>query len=123
MATMRLKAALALAGAMLLLAACTVTPDPDPVVIEKPVDAFNAVGRPYTPHDGLRHGSLSTDVQRLQDARRLYELSRERRARTLERRQRQCRRQSDSRRVPIEGAPGEFVYCQPAVNTVPADID
>lgn len=107
----------------LLLAACATPPDQEPIVIDEPVDAFNAVGQPYTPHDGLNRGSLSTDVERLQNARRLYELSQEQRGQAVEYRQQRCLEQSGSRRVPVQGAAGGFVFCEPGVETVPTTID
>lgn len=123
MSMFRCSAATLLAGLLLSMAACTVTPEPKPIEIEEPVDAFNAVGRPHTPNNGRYRGGLSSDVQRLQDARRLYQLSQERQREAVERRQRLCRQHSDSRLVPVRGTPGKFVYCEPALNTRPADVD
>lgn len=101
---------------LLMLAACTSTPQPQPVVINEPVDAFNAVGQPYTPADGRYGTSLSGEVQRLQNARRLYQLSQEQQLQAIEHSQHVCRQQGNSRRVPIQ-APGEFYFCEPQPNT------
>lgn len=109
--------------AALMLTACTTPPDREPIIINEPVDAFNAVGQPYTPHDGRYSGNLSTDVERLQNARRLYELAQEQRGQSVEYRQQRCLEQSGSRRVPVQGAAGGFVFCEPGVETVPSTID
>lgn len=111
--------AMVLMGA-LVLTGCTPPPNAEPVVIEQPVDAFNAVGQPYTPSDGHYGSSLSTDVERLQDAHLLYENARVRpqhdgREETIDRSQQRCLQQSDSRRVPIKGGGAGAVYCEPAV--------
>lgn len=107
----------ALLGA-LALAGCVTPQNPKPVTIDEPVDAFNAVGRPYTPNDKHYGSSLSTDVERLQDAHRLYENARtrqhEQRADTVDRSQQDCLQQGDSRRVPIKGGGAGAVYCEPA---------
>src|SRR5699024_3262539 len=104
----------------LMLAACATPPDPEPIVIDEPVDAFDAVGQPYTPHDGHSRGGLSTDDERLQNARRMYELSQEQRGQAVEHRQHRCLEQSGSRRVPVQGAGGGFVSGEPAVESAPA---
>ena len=111
---------IALVLTTLMLTACATPPDPEPIVIDAPVDAFNAVDQPYTRHDGRSRGGLSTDVERLQNARRLYELSLEQRGQAVEHRQQRCLEQSGSRRVPVQGAAGGFVFCEPGVETAPA---
>lgn len=116
MITMRHKTALASAG-LLLLAGCATPPQTGLMAIDEPVDAFNAVGRPYTPLDGGYGGSLAGDVQRLQKARRLYHLSQERRRNVAERQRRACLEKAGSRRVVIHGITGDFVYCEPTPNT------
>lgn len=117
MTMIRYSVAAVMLGMLSVFTGCTISPDPDPVVIEEPIDAFNAVGRPYVPRDNSYGSTLSSEIQRLQNARRLYELSRERQLNAVQHRQRQCRQQSDSRRVPVQGTPGDFVYCQPVLNT------
>lgn len=113
---MRFIGAAALAPLLaLMLVGCTTPPKSQPVVIDEPVDAFNAVGNPRTPHNGHSGGSLSGDVQRLQDARALYERSQDRQQNAVERSQQHCLEQSDSRRVPIQGASSDAVFCEPAV--------
>lgn len=118
MNTLRFLLTASLLLVVLVLAGCTTPPDSKPVLIDEPVDAFNAVGRPYTPSDGSHQGSLSTDVEWLQDAHRLYENARVRQnnrsAVTADRSQERCLQQSDSRRVPIEGGAIGAVYCEPA---------
>lgn len=110
--------AMVLLGA-LVLTGCTPPPNAKPVTIDKPVDAFNAVGQPYTPNDGRHGSSLSSDVERLQDAHRLYQNARvwqtDRDEETIDRSQQHCLQQSDSRRVPIKGGGAGAVYCEPAV--------
>jgi|SRR5699024_4694063 len=104
-------------AALLLLAGCTTVPEPGPVVINEPVDALNAVAQPYRPylrHQGRSTGDLSTDVERLKSAHRLYELSQERKLREVEHRQQLCREQEDSRMVKVEGSLEPLVYCEPA---------
>src|SRR5690625_2378164 len=76
--------------AALMLAACATPPDREPIVIDEPVDAFNAVGQPSTPRNDSYRGGLSTDVERLKNARRLYQLSREQRQQSVEHRQQRC---------------------------------
>lgn len=115
---------LPLAALLLALCACTGAPEPEPPApVNKPIDAFEAVGEPYTPNDGRREGSLSTDVERLQNARRLYELEQERQANEVQRNQRLCREQPDSRKVRIEDGTGKAVYCEPALDSEPGDIE
>lgn len=97
------------------VAGCTAPPNPQPVAIDEPVDALNAVEPPHTSADSRFGGSLSTDVERLQDARRLYELTREQRRDDVERSQQRCLQHDDSRRVPITGAGAGAVFCEPAV--------
>lgn len=105
-------AAGALAGlALLALAACTTPPPTQPLRIEQPVDAFNAVGPSRTPGMTNAPGGLSADVQRLKNARRLYELSQQQQLQAVEHRQDVCREQPNSRRVPVKG-PGRFYYCE-----------
>lgn len=113
----RSSAVAALAAALLAIAGCA-TPQPSqPVNIDSPADAFNAVGSPYSSHAGTQSGSLSSDVNRLQGAKRLYEQSRNTRhrsQRTNHYSQQQCLQQSDSHKVPIKGAGAGAVFCQPA---------
>src|SRR5699024_5672457 len=72
----------ALSGAVLAIAGCATPQHKEPVTIERPADAFNAVGSPYKSSGNNNAGSLSQDVERLQDARRLYEQSRNTRRRS-----------------------------------------
>lgn len=122
MNTIRYGAVAVMLGCGFVLTGCTISPDPDYTVIEQPVDAYSAVGQTYAPNDRRYHGTLSTEIQRLQRARRLYELSQQRQLNAVQRRQRRCRQQNDSRLVPIEGTPGEFVYCEPSFKSRPSDL-
>src|SRR5699024_11034245 len=103
---------------VLVLVGCVTPQDSKPVVINKPVDALNAVERPHTPSGSRHGGSLSSDVERLQDAHRLYQNERarrhEKREESVDRSQQHCLQQGDSRRVPIEGGGAGAVYCEPA---------
>lgn len=123
MSTMSHATLAVIAGALLVLAGCTAPPKSKPVVIQDPDDAFNATEQPYVPHDGRHYGTLSTDIQHLQNARRLYERSQERQGNATQRRQKHCRQQGGSRRVVVQGTPGKVVYCEPALNTRPSDAD
>lgn len=107
----RLAACLLAGFAVLTLAACTTPPPAQPLDIEQPVDAFNAVGPPHLSNTGPAPGGLSSDVRRLQNARRLYELSQQQQLQAVEHRQHVCREQANSRRVPVQ-APGKFYYCE-----------
>lgn len=101
-----------------LLAACAHTPEPAPVgPLDEPVDAFEAVGEPRRVGAGSRdRDTLSTDIERLQQARKTYELEQERLSAEMRRRQAECRRREGSSEVPIEDGSGdpEATYCQPA---------
>lgn len=113
----RLAIVAALTGAVLAIAGCATPQHSEPVVIERPADAFNAVGNPYKSNSNNASGSLSNDVNRLQDARRLYEQSRNTRRRshrTNHYSQQHCLQQSDSHKVQIEGLGADAVFCQPA---------
>jgi len=107
-----------------LLAGCAVSPQQEPVAIHKPVDAFNATSQQPHEHTGTQYrGDLSNDVEHLQNAHRLYELSRDRQRARVKREQAECRQQQDSRQVPIKGAGGDFTYCQPAYDSQAEDTD
>lgn len=116
MSIIRLVAPL-LAASALLLTACAGAPEPEPrPPLDEPIDAFEAVGEPRMPPGNRPREGLSSDVERLQNARRLYEQEQERRAAEVQRRQRDCRAQPGSTQVEIEdGAGGKnATYCQPA---------
>ncbi len=103
-----------LAGGALLLTACAGAPEPEPrPPLDAPIDAFEAVGEPRMPRGDRTREGLSSDVERLQNARRAYEQEQERKAAEVRRRQRDCRAQPDSTQVEIEDGAGG-AYCQPA---------
>lgn len=107
----------ALSGVLLAVAGCATPEHTEPVVIERPADALNAAGRPYKSENNNSTGSLSGDVNRLQNARRLYEQSRNTRRRshrTNRYSQQKCLQQSDSHKVQIKGLGPDAVFCQPA---------
>lgn len=96
------------------LSACSLAPPPAPAPpAQEPVEAFEAVGeprRPVLPPTADRQ-SLSSDIERLQDARRRYEADQADRATALRRSQAECRGSERHREVPIKdgsGAPGVF---------------
>lgn len=106
--------------AVLGLAACATTTKPEqpqasgPV---QPIDAFEKVGEPQRGYPnvggGDAPGGISTDVQRLQDARRQYNHDKAREAAEHRRSQAECRKSSKNRRVPVEdGSGSEAVYCE-----------
>ena len=109
----------AAAGACLLMTACASDPKPaQPSVLDEPVDAFDAVAEPRRPggHNNRDANTLSTDIERLQNARQAYRLEQERLRAETSRRQAECRAREGSREVPIQDGSGDAsaTYCQPA---------
>lgn len=101
------------------LSACSKTIKPDEPQASgrvQPIDSFEKVGEPHRAYPNVRGNepsNLSTDVERLQDARRQYNNDRAREAAEHRRSQAECRKAPDSKKVPIEdgsGTSGE--YCQ-----------
>ncbi|MES1941027.1 hypothetical protein T5B8_12338 [Salinisphaera sp. T5B8] len=111
--------ALVAAVACIGLSGCASDPEPPPPnPLDEPVDAFEAVGEPQRPGGASNRedDTLSTDIERLQNARKTYELERERRRVEASRRQAECRARADSREVPIQDGSGDpnATYCEPA---------
>lgn len=105
--------------ACVFVAGCASDPKPAPQgPLDEPVDAFEAVGEPQRPRSATprEDTTLSTDIERLQNARKTYEQARERRRAESVRRQAECRRRPGSREVPIEDGSGDpdATYCQSA---------
>lgn len=100
------------------LAGCANDPEPRPSVLNEPVDAFEAVGAPQRPGGSAQRDrdNLSTDIERLQNARSTYEHEQQRLTAEMKRRQAECRKQADSRQVEIQDGSGDpnATYCQPA---------
>ena len=102
-----------------LLAGCVSEPERvEPGPLDEPVDAFEAVGEPRRP-DGASNRedtTLSTDIERLQNARKTYEQEQERLRAETQRRQAECRARDGSREVAIRDGSGDpdATYCQPA---------
>lgn len=102
------------------LTACISSPPPDEEQVEdqgpvKPADAFNKVDEPHRDMTGIGRESdnLSTDIERLQDARRQYEHDKAQEQAERLRRQAECREKPDSDKVPIQdGSDQPSVYCQ-----------
>ncbi|ERJ18765.1 hypothetical protein T35B1_04813 [Salinisphaera shabanensis T35B1] len=111
--------ALVVAGGCVLLSACASDPKPaDLSPLDEPVDAFEAVGEPQRPGGASNRedNTLSTDIERLQNARKTYELERERLRAETSRRQAECRARDGSREVAIQDGSGDpnATYCEPA---------
>lgn len=112
----------ALCGAVVAAAfmiGCASNPEPAPRgPLDEPIDAFEAVGAPQGPGDASRRQdeTLSTDIERLQNARQTYRLEQERLSAEARRRQAECRAQDGSRQVPIQDGSGDpdATYCRPA---------
>jgi hypothetical protein len=105
--------------ACVLIAGCASDPkQPEPSALDEPVDAFEAVGEPRRPAGASNREdtTLSTDIERLQNARRTYEQERARLRAETERRQAECRARDGSREVAIQDGSGDpdATYCQPA---------
>ena len=98
--------------------ACTTAPEPaQPGPLDEPFVAFETIGEPVRPGASDRdRRNLSTDIERLQNARSKYENEQERLSAEARRRQAECRARADSREVPIEDGSGDpaATYCQPA---------
>lgn len=97
------------------LPACSLAPPSAPApMAQEPVEAFEAVGeprRPVLPPTADRQ-SLSSDIERLQDARRRYEADQADRATALRRSQAECRESETHREVAIEdGSGAAAVFC------------
>lgn len=96
-------------------------PEPPPA---DPVEAFEKVGDP--PRDDAHAAddpdNLSSDIQRLQDARRAYEAAESFRAAETRRRQEKCRESGEGREVPIEDGSGS-TYCEDAPADAPEAQD
>ena len=86
--------------------------------LDEPVDAFEAVGEPSRPGGATNreHTTLSTDIERLQNARKTYEQEQQRLRAETQRRQAECRARDGSREVVIKDGSGDpdATYCQPA---------
>ncbi len=67
-------------------------------------------------HNNRDANTLSTDIERLQNARQAYRLEQERLRAETSRRQAECRAREGSREVPIQDGSGDTsaTYCQPA---------
>ena len=86
--------------------------------LDEPVDAFEAVGEPSRPGGATNREdtTLSTDIERLQNARKTYEQEQQRLRAETQRRQAECRARDGSREVVIKDGSGDpdATYCQPA---------
>lgn len=113
-------ALLALSIAVFGLAACSKATKPDepqtsgPV---QPIDAFEKVGEPQRGYPnvggGAAPGGISTDVERLQDARRQYNNDKAREAAEHRHSQAECRKSPENRKVPVQDGSGPgAVYCE-----------
>lgn len=110
---------LAITALVLLSAGCaSEPPQTQPGPLDEPVDAFESVGQPQRPVNDRQgdRDELSTDIERLQDARKAYRLEQERLEAQTRRRQAECRADPDSREVPIKDGSGDpdATYCRPA---------
>jgi len=108
-----------IAALALLIAGCASEPPPSqPGPLDEPVDAFEAVGQPQRPANDSVQGrdELSSDIERLQDARKTYRQEQERLSAETQRRQVECRAAPDSREVPIQDGSGDpdATYCRRA---------
>ena len=102
-----------------LLAGCASAPEPvPPGPLDEPIDAFEAVGDPQRPGGASRRQdeTLSSDIERLQNARKTYRLEQERLSAEARRRQAECRAQDSSRQVAIQDGSGDpdATWCRPA---------
>ena len=112
-------AALAALSAAALLAGCSIfSPqerEPRPAAAQ-PHEAFEQVGDPQVVEPGpgpADPDGLSSDIERLQDARRKYDHDKSQEARELRRRQQNCAANPDSSQVPIQGVDGKkSSFCQ-----------
>ncbi|GAB3673402.1 hypothetical protein GCM10028792_08930 [Salinisphaera aquimarina] len=108
---------IALVGAV--FAGCANEPkQADVSPLNEPIDAFEAVGAPQRAGGAPQseRETLSSDIERLQNARDTYEHEQQRLSAEMKREQAECRQRSDSRQVAIEDGSGDpnAVYCQPA---------
>lgn len=111
-----------LLGAMIVVSACANQPsdtqDADDAAAEnslEPIRFFEKVGEPRRETRGMTKDpdNLSTDVERLQDARRAYEAERDFQAAQTRHRQKECRESGEGKEVPIEdGSENPATYCQ-----------
>lgn len=113
--------AMAVVAGCLALSACVSDPKPvDPSPLDEPIDAFEAVGEPRRPGGASNRedDTLSTDIERLQNARKTYRLERERLRAETSRRQAECREREGSRQVAIKDGSGDpnATYCEPAAD-------
>ncbi len=106
------------AATFLITAACTTAPEPapEPAGPVDPLDAFEKVGEPQREYTGTGVNdpdNLSSDIERLQDARREYNQAQDREDAEHLRSQAECWDSEDSRKVPIEDGSAEpAVYCE-----------
>jgi len=118
MASKKLISGLILSGLILVVAGCTNTPEPDPEPAGPidPLEAFEEVGEPQRTYTGAGVNdpdNLSSDIERLQDARREYRQAQDREASEHQRSQAECRESPDTRKVPInDGSDEPAVYCE-----------
>lgn len=114
-----LRICLAVLLGSVMLAACSTfserDPEPAPAASE-PHEAFEQVGDPRVVEPGPGPSDpdgLSSDIERLQDARRKYEHDKSQEAREIRRRQAACAQNPDSSSAPIQGdATRDGGYCQ-----------
>jgi len=102
-----------------LLAGCASEPSSQtPGPMNEPIDAFEAVGAPDRSSGAPQSDQdlLSSDIQRLQNARETYENEQRRLSAEMQREQAECRQRPDSRQVAIQDGTGDpdATYCQPA---------
>ncbi|MES1924271.1 hypothetical protein [Salinisphaera sp. T31B1] len=103
-----------------LAGGCVISqPEPRSVgPLDEPIDAFEAVGAPDRSGGAPQSDRdlLSTDIQRLQNARETYENEQRRLSAERQREQAECRQRPDSRQVQIQDGTGDpaATYCQPA---------
>lgn len=118
MARCALAGTVAVAGVAVLSACSTTPPAEEPARTGPidPLDAFEQVGEPEREYTGVGRGdpdNLSSDIERLQDARREYQSEKARESAEVKRNQAQCNASKDSRKVPIDdGNPEPGVFCQ-----------
>lgn len=100
------------------VSACTTAPEPAPESAGPvdPLESFERVGEPQRTYTGTGVNdpdNLSSDIERLQDARREYNQSQDREASEHQRSQAECRESEDTQKVPIhDGSEEPAVYCQ-----------
>lgn len=102
-----------------VLAGCSTAPPPSqPGPMNEPIDAFEAVGAPDRDFGAPQSDRdlLSSDIQRLQNARETYENEQRRLSAQMQREQAACRQRADSRQVAIQDGTGDpdATYCEPA---------